>query len=553
MQVNLVFSPFATPNLPLGIASIKAYVESNSDLGVKCFDLNAMYHSILYDSVQDGTFNKLNNAGIGFDEGVRRTFLRGVSVLKTKNDGFFNQAVYKPAIITFTGFYNKLKAVFLEACYKALDKDGPVPWFIQQQVDILLSNKPDVVGFSVMFADQFYFSLLAARMLKAANKNICIVFGGCLPTKVYKHILTNSAVDFVMLNEGEKTFLDLLNALDGNREFDKIGNLAFSKNDKPAVTEPSMIKQLDDMPFPDFSDFDRDCYFTPETVIPILSSRGCYWRRCTFCTHYKSYFNKYRQASVKHVVDELEHHLNNGVKYFNFVDEMISSARFKRIGEEIIKRKLQIYYYALAKPTGDFTKDVFDIMYQSGCRYIIWGVESGCQRILDLIDKGTVVEEVSRVLADSASAGIKNHVYIIIGFPSETKQEFKETLDFLYENKDNIHTIHKGAFSLERGSLVYENPSKFCITKVHLSQNPTESIKYEVSQGIKNSEAREYIKFYTINYFQHFAVFSVFFGVFRNHALCIYSNPDKVVLNLKKVAVPPPNEIVGAPLLLAKT
>ncbi|MHC4396952.1 MAG: B12-binding domain-containing radical SAM protein [Planctomycetota bacterium] len=545
MQVNLVFSPFAMLSLPLGIAGIKAYAEKNSDFRVKCFDLNAMYHNILYDAVQDRTFNKLNKIGISFDEGVCRTFLRGVGVLKTRNDGFFNQAIYKTSIITFTSFFNKLTSVFHEACYKALDNDGPIAWFVQQQVDILLSNKPDVVGFSVMFAKQYYFSLLAARMLKAANKNICIVFGGCLPTEIYKHVLINATVDFVVLNEGEKTFLDLLNALDGDRQFDKISNLAFRKNGKPAVTEPSMIKELDHIPFADFSDFDPDSYFAPEAVIPVLGSRGCYWRRCTFCTHHKSYFNKYRQASVKHVVDELEQHLNNGVKYFSFVDEMISSARFKQIGEEIIRRKLQLYYYALAKPTGDFTQEAFDIMYQSGCRYIIWGVESGCQRILDLIDKGTVVKDVSRVLADSASAGIKNHVYIIIGFPSETKQEFTETLDFLYENRDNIHTVHKGAFSLARGSLVYENPSKFCITNVHPSQNPTESIKYDVSQGIKNSEAREYAKFYTISYFNHFTDFSVFLGIFRNHALCIYSNPDKVIFNLKKVPVPPPAEIVG--------
>jgi radical SAM superfamily enzyme YgiQ (UPF0313 family) len=231
------------------------------------------------------------------------------------------------------------------------------------------------------------------------------------------------------------------------------------------------------------------------------------------------------------------------------VDEMISASRFRKIGEEIIRRNLEINYYALAKPTKDFTKDILDVMYKSGCRYLIWGVESGCQRILDLIDKGTVVEKMSDVLTNSSLAGIKNHVFIIFGFPTETRNELKQTLDFLYKLKDHIHAIHKGAFQLKIGSRVYENPEKFCITKMYPTNSAMEPVKFDVSKGIKQDELRAYLSFYAKNYFKHFRYFSDFLTVNRNHALYLYSNSDKLVFSQQKNPVPLPEHPAGPELL----
>jgi radical SAM superfamily enzyme YgiQ (UPF0313 family) len=180
-------------------------------------------------------------------------------------------------------------------------------------------------------------------------------------------------------------------------------------------------------------------------------------------------------------------------------------------------------------------------MYKSGCRYIIWGVESGCQRILDLIDKGTVVEDISDVLTNSSLAGIKNHVFIIIGFPTETREELKQTLDFLYEHKDHIHAVHKGPFRLKIGSIVYENPEKFCITKTYPTGSPMEpTVKFDISQGIKQNDLQHYVAFYGQNYFRHFSYFSEYLTLYRNHALYLYSNQNKLVFSAKKTPVPMP-------------
>ena len=433
-----------------------------------------------------------------------------------------------------------------EVFRKCLVEGKKIPWFIHDYAKQLLVNKPDIVGFSLMFEEQFYCSALIAKILKKLDKNIKIVFGGYVANTGYEELFNNQFIDFIVLHEGEESLLGLMKALDGEQDINQVPNLVYRENGKIVTTEPKMITNLDEIPFPDFSDFDLNAYFSPAPLVSILGSRGCYWRRCTFCVHHKSYFGKYRAASAKRVVDEIEHHVNNGVKHFDFVDEMISAKRFRQIGEDIIKRGLEVYYYALAKPTVDFTQETFEIMYKSGCRYIIWGVESGCQRILDLIDKGTKVEDMSVVLRTSASAGIKNHVFLIVGFPSETKEELRKTLNFLYENKDSIHAVHKGIFSLHKGSLIHENPEKFYISKVYDSQFSMRPVKYEVSQGLNPKYLERCNRYYGEKYFTHFSYFSPFTTALRGHALFHYSNDERLKFNVKRKPVPSPQE-VGAP------
>jgi radical SAM family protein/B12 binding protein len=536
MQSNLVFAPFAKPFVPLGMAHIKSYVGASSKARVKCFDFNLRYYKAISDAV------RTNDPKVGFFPAKQRPgFLKTMDLFEGKKDAIFNQEKFDKAGIHFTNCFKAFNNFFQKICVDALHKNKGFPFFVPEYVNAVLVNKPDVVGFSVAYQEQFHVSVLIAKLVKQINKNIKIVFGGNSASLLYKDALSWPFIDFVIMNEGEKAFLDLLNSIEQNKEIINVPNLAYRKGTEIKITEPCAIKKLDDIPFPDFSDFDLKDYFKPDPVVPVLSSRGCYWRRCTFCVHHKSYFLKYRQASVKRILDELEYHVNNGIQHFSFVDEMISASRFKKISKEILRRGLKINYYALAKPTEDFGRDVLNIMYESGCRYILWGVESGSQRILDLIDKGTKVNDMSKVLSDSNAAGIKNHVFIIIGFPSETKEEFKATLDLLYDNKDYIHAIHDGNFGLQKGSLIVEHPEKFSITEIleqETSGFSASSLIYTISRGITSDEAKKYKAFWSEHYFQHFSFYSIALTSFRDHALLIYSNPEKLIWNKPSKEIP---------------
>jgi anaerobic magnesium-protoporphyrin IX monomethyl ester cyclase len=130
---------------------------------------------------------------------------------------------------------------------------------------------------------------------------------------------------------------------------------------------------------------------------------------------------------------------------------------------------------------------------ESGLHFVIWGVESGCDRILSLMKKGTNIKDVEQVLNDSHDAGVKNVTYIMFGFPTETQEEFIQTIDFLKKNAQAIDLISPSTFGLQQGTPAYEHPLEFGITKI--TEQGREllgpKISYELSSGLSNEEAKE--------------------------------------------------------------
>ena len=122
---------------------------------------------------------------------------------------------------------------------------------------------------------------------------------------------------------------------------------------------------------------------------------------------------------------------------------------------------------------------------------IIWGVESGSDRVLSLMRKGTNKKDISKVLSDSHKAGIRNTVYIMFGFPTETKEEFLETISFLEDNADSIDLVSTSVFGLQKGTPVFDNPGDFGITKITESKRTIlePKISYEVSSGLTHAGA----------------------------------------------------------------
>jgi hypothetical protein len=290
--------------------------------------------------------------------------------------------------------------------------------------------------------------------------------------------------------------------------------------------EGEFREDLDSLGQPDFGDLDLRAYFSPEPVIPLLLSRGCYWRRCTFCVHYRSAGLSYRMHSMEFVIDMLKNLVAKGVRHFAFIDEMIAPKHFEWLASAIKEAKLDIAYYALSKPVRYFTPHILRLMAESGCKYMLWGLESGNQRVLNLMDKGTVVADVAQVLRNAQAAGIRNHVFMICGFPTETVEEFEDTIRFLDENKDSVWAVHRGTFSLERQSPIYDAPQRFGITRVWLKRDDASGGRwgYETASGMSAEQAKE-VFISALPFLRVFSPFARMLASFRDHALLIY---DKV-------------------------
>ena len=219
--------------------------------------------------------------------------------------------------------------------------------------------------------------------------------------------------------------------------------------------------------------------------------------------------------------------MQSGVQHFALVDEMISPAYFSRFADAILAAGLKLYYYAMAKPVKQFDRELLGKLHQSGCRYLMWGVENGSDRVLDLMEKGTNLSELEVVLENAREAGIKNHVFIMAGFPTETRQEFQATMDLLARHKDAIAAVHRGIFHLEQGSPILAHPERFSITRtLPVSEMPMRNwYEFQCTQGMNGQESRQAFT-QALPFLRSFQVYSRHLSFFRDHALLIYSHLD---------------------------
>jgi radical SAM superfamily enzyme YgiQ (UPF0313 family) len=212
-----------------------------------------------------------------------------------------------------------------------------------------------------------------------------------------------------------------------------------------------------------------------------------------------------------------------GIRNFAFIDEMISPKHFTWLAEGIKEANLDISYYALTKPTKEFTPQILKVIAESGCKYLLWGLESGNQRVLDLMDKGSKIEDVSQVLKNAHAAGIANHVFLICGFPTETEDEFAQTVKFLDDHREYIYAVHRGTFSLEPESPIFEHQERFGITRSWLIQDTATGGRwgYECSSGMSRERVKE-VFISVLPFLRVFNPYALYLANFRDHALLIY-------------------------------
>jgi hypothetical protein len=328
------------------------------------------------------------------------------------------------------------------------------------------------------------------------------------------------AADVIVAGDGEEPLRQLLSN-DLNPK--GIAGSVYWESGQVVKEPPIFLKDVDQFGIPDFGGLDLNAYFSPEPVIPLLLSRGCYWRKCTFCVHYFSAGDTYRVRSLDAIIEVLQHFVDKGLRNFAFVDEMIAPGQFVRLAESIKSSGLDITYYAYSKPNRTFTPAVLKSIAESGCKFLLWGLESGNQRILDLMGKGTEVKEVAEVMKNAHEVGIENHVFVICGFPTETHEEFADTLNFLNDNRDYIYAINSGPFGLDAGSPIAKNPEKFGIVKTWVQGNTPlgEQLAYRCSSGVTMEEAwKNFLR--ALPFFRPFHPHTNLTAYYRDHALLVY-------------------------------
>ena len=328
-------------------------------------------------------------------------------------------------------------------------------------------EKPDVIGISIALSQQLFSSMTFCSMIKEQFPSIHITIGGNTVTRLRDVLPETSSLfslfDTVIMYEGETAFLQLINAIGTDRDLSTIPNLIYKDSAGIHTSTVTTAENMSTLPPPDFEGLPLDKYFVPDKILSYLATRGCYWGKCEFCDHGEGYTAGYRVKNIDQIIEEINYLKNRyHVNYFHFPDESYPPALFKKLTQKLIESNLQISWSThLRFEEGLLDNKVWEDAERSGCRFLHMGFETGSERVLRLMGKATTTKQIQQSLEFSSRNGIWNHVMGFFGFPGETYEDAKSSMQFLENNKEHIHSIGFGTFDLTKYSPVMKNAEKF--------------------------------------------------------------------------------------------
>lgn len=300
------------------------------------------------------------------------------------------------------------------------------------------------VGFSVMTGGgQIRRAINMAKEIKNKNNKIKIVFGGPHVNVLPKLTLDNDYIDYVSCGPGQNSIIELLNAIEGNVQFDQVPGLMTKLNDGGYVCGPQNNLTHDTMVKYDYSLIDVSKYIQRDNTIAsrtinYISTQGCVYS-CRFCyeTNYKRRYCKLPIEIVMNDIEMLYNRYNiNGIKFYD-ADWFVDVKRATVLSDFI--SKFNISWAASINPQ-DVLRDekksgeMMNSLRESGCTRLLMGMESGCDRVLSqIVNKCVDKHELYKSAEIIANHGILGSYTFIIGFPYETMDEINETFNFIKE------------------------------------------------------------------------------------------------------------------------
>lgn len=360
---------------------------------------------------------------------------------------------------------------------------------------VIEAEQPDVIGISIVLQQQMFSTMTFCALIKQHFPHIHITIGGNTVTRL-RDVLPQSPLfqyfDSAVVYEGETAFVQLVSAVGAKRSLAEVPNTIYRDETGIRTSPTSYAEDLATLPPPDFDGLPLDKYFVPTKILPYLATRGCYWGRCEFCDHGEGYTAGYRSKKIQDILTDIAYLRDKyGTRHFHFTDESYPPALFRKLARGLIDSQMGIVWTTHMR----FEKSLLDEQVwqdakEAGCKYLHFGYESGVERVLQLMDKATTTEIMTKHLQLTANAGIWNHCMGFFGFPGETKEEAWQSVQFLEQNKDHVHSLGFGTFDLGRHNPVAKHPDKWGVTAY---KNPEWDLAldyyYTVKSGMSIEEA----------------------------------------------------------------
>ncbi|MHB8050549.1 MAG: B12-binding domain-containing radical SAM protein [Coriobacteriia bacterium] len=328
-----------------------------------------------------------------------------------------------------------LGAALLEAGHRVVAVDFNISGLNLRRVDRLAEyDKPAVVGISAM-TETYPNALAIARRLKEANPTIAVVLGGAHPSIMPHEVLSDDAVDFVVVGDGESAIVRLVSFLEsGEGRVEQIAGLGYKRDGVLHVNERAPLPDPDELPVPARELFPLDFY---SHAINVLTATGSCPYRCPFCSAASIWEGRRKMRSPESIVTELRMLVEGyGIDQVFFTDDIFTLDKkwVYRLCEELRTLNNPVDWECATRVDlvdGKLLRE----MSSAGCVGVQFGVESGCQDILDSV-KGVSKQQVRAAVEASVKADIHTACSFMVPFP-------EDTLDTLEESGQFMKTLHE--------------------------------------------------------------------------------------------------------------
>jgi magnesium-protoporphyrin IX monomethyl ester (oxidative) cyclase len=303
----------------------------------------------------------------------------------------------------------------------------------QKAKEILISEKPDVIGISSMTTNRTS-SFQLAILAKKLYPDVKIVMGGVHPTLMYKQILENFPVDFIVLGEGEETMSELVDFIKKKKDiskFKKVKGIAFKLDNEIIKTEARpFLMNLDKLPMP------NHLYFKDKIekgkIFYLIISRGCPYA-CTFCSTSLHWGRMARRRSPKKVIEEIRFLKKEfpDVNYAIFNDDefLINHDWVRKFCSLLTEEKINLKWACAARVTS-ITEEIIKLIKSAGCDRISLGLESASPKMLKYMNKCITLEQVSKAFNICKKFNLQTNIFLMVGLPGEDSKTINETIEF---------------------------------------------------------------------------------------------------------------------------
>ncbi len=343
---------------------------------------------------------------------------------------------------------------------------------------------PDAVGISISWPGQLGPAAMLGKALREAGFDGAIVWGGALiphladDLAACDELVRTSLVDAFVRDGGGAALESYCRWRSGERGWWH-GGLIMSDGAQPPADPDASASGVEELRSPGFEGLPLDRYLSPRSVLPILTTLGCYYRRCAFCSHFHSQ-GAHRRRPVASVMAEMQSlHAATGCRDYYIVDDCTPPRTLLELSGAILDWRQSggphigwITECRVERALLD--EGLLQQISASGCRMLLLGMESASDDVLAAMAKGFDSSLLREVIAAIHRAGIGIWCFLMHGFPGEKADDARRTREFLADHGDEIDVIADGPFVLTRHCQVASRPGLFGV-RIGRSQGPSRS------------------------------------------------------------------------------